>query len=1063
MTTIMRFLKILAGFLLAAGAGAYAAPMVAELCAGISEAAPSPAIAGDGALASSPLLAPFDGGSSRSGGDPFQLAIFSKVAYYVGEDYVDQARVDPTKMLVSSLDALQRNIAEVQVEELPDGRLKVHVAQAEKTFDGKVRDLDEMVMRLKDVFAFLKKELPRQNEPEELEYAAIGGMLATLDPHSVLLPPEVYDEMKLSTSGEFGGLGIVIAIRDGALTVISPLDDTPASRAGVKAGDKITRIGEESTVNMNLEEAVKKLRGPKGTAVTIALLRKGIPEAKEYTLIRDTIKIKNVESQLLSSDVGYIRVKGFQEDTGKDVGDQMKALRAKTPDKKLKGIILDLRNNPGGLLDEAIRLSDLYLESGPIVTTVGVGNKLRDQKDARWPETDKDTPVIVLTNGGSASASEIVAGALKNRDRAVVLGEQTFGKGSVQNLFDLRDGSALKLTIAKYLTPGDVSIQSVGVTPDIETVPVKVSAEHIDLTGESRKFRESDLDRHFVTDEERVVHDKPVLSLRFIEGEYTPPKGKYNTLDIPKDKQPKEAPTATPAPAPDATKLEEGEEELDPEYRKTTDLTKDFEVQLAMNLLKQGGSNSRKKMLASATGVVSKAAAEQDVRLVEEFRKLGIDWTSGKETGKPKLSAVVDFGTPGGAANAGDELKLTVTVTNNGTSDVTRLRGVSDSDESLFDDIEFAFGRVKPGQSKSWTLPMKLPKSWPASVTEMTVSLERLEEAPIQSISSRLTVKPLPHPSFAYAWQVIDTPNPADPKSGNGDGVAQAGEMVELELTITNLGPGESAEPVAIVKNLEGEGVFIDRGRIKFDALAAGKQGSGRFRFQVKEGYSQPTFDLRMTVADAIFGDYVSEKVQLPTGARSEAVTMSVGRVQVPAGVEVRSGASDRSSVIARATKPIVLDAKSKAGKMGEWTQVTLPDGRLGWVSAPAAGSGKAATDGVEYVKASPPKLSVKPDLLVSRADKAPVSGTATDDQGVKDLWIMVNDKKVFYRTFPGGNAKDPVSFSAELPLEDGQNRVTIVARDKSDLQSMQTYSIRREKTEDAALKTPKKGGARPN
>ena len=1053
MTSTMRFLKILAGFALVAGTGAVAAPKVADLAARgiLSDAGPAQGIAGDGAVAAGPR---HSFGSGRGEGDPFRLTILSKVAYYVGEDYVDQRRVDPTKMLVAALDALQRNIAEVQVEELPDGRLKVHVSTAEKTFDGKVRDIDELVVRLKDVFAFLKKELPPQKEPQDLEYAAIGGLLSTLDPHSVLLPPEVYDEMKLSTSGEFGGLGIVIAIRDAALTVISPLDDTPASRAGIKAGDKITRIGEESTVNMNLEEAVKKLRGPKGTAVTIAIARKSLPEPREFTLIRDTIRIKNVEGQLLSGNVGYIRVKGFQEATGEDVRRQMADLRALAPGKKLEGVILDLRNNPGGLLDEAIRLSDLFLENGPIVTTVGVGNKLRDQKDARWPETDKDTPVIVLTNGGSASASEIVAGALKNRDRAVVLGEQTFGKGSVQNLFDLRDGSALKLTIAKYLTPGDVSIQSVGVTPDIETIPVKISAEHIDLTGESRKFREADLERHFDGDEPRESKDKPVYSLRFLEGEYTPPKGKFTTLEDKKKDGEKD----------DEAAPDEEEEEIDPEYRKTADLTKDFEVQLAMNLLQQAGSVSRKKMLAGAQAVVKKAAAEQDRRLVEEFRTLGIDWTSGRDAGKPRLGAVVDFGVPDGTATAGEELKVTVTVTNNGTSDVTRLRGLTESDEPLFDGLEFAFGRVKPGQSKSWTLPMKLPKSWPASVTEMKVDLQRMEESPISTVTSRLTVKPLDHPAFAYSWRIVDEPE-SDPSKGggNGDGIAQAGEMVEMELTVTNLGPGQAPEPMAIVKNLEGEGVFIDRGRIKFDPLAPGKKGTGRFRFEVREGFEDSEVELRVTIADAVFGDYLSEKLALPTGEKGIPVAEASGRVQLMPNTEIRSGASTRAGVLARAMRGGVYEMKAKAGASGEWVQVALPDGRLGWVDvAKTAGAGrtKLSSDGLEYARNMAPKLEVRPERLIARSDKASVQGTAVADQGMKDLWILVNDKKVFYRTFP--DAREPVSFISELPLEDGQNRVVIVARDQSDLQSMQSFSIRREPSDDAA-RLPKKSKSRAN
>ncbi|HVO31854.1 MAG TPA: S41 family peptidase, partial [bacterium] len=449
----MRLLKILAAAALLA-AGAAAAHFSPRFLHRVQEESLQ-GLASQGVEIASGLH-PFDSGSHSDASDPFQLRILSKVAYYVGEDYVDQARVDPDKMLKATMNALQRGVAEIQVEYLPGDVMKVHVGAQERTFPAKVKDIDDMVERLKQVFAFFKEALPEQPEPQDLEYAAIGGMLSTLDPHSVLLPPDVYAEMKLSTSGEFGGLGIVIAVRDASLTVISLLDDTPASRGGIHGGDKIVRIGEESTVNMNLEEAVKKLRGPKGSAVTIAILRKGWTEPKEFTLVRDVIKIVNVEGQLLSDDVVYVRVKGFQENTGEDVQKQTTiaqtalnigatygkpgsesyaALTAALSGKydalakmgmqindaaidrhargrfndmqeegkrearfsfiqdeikgqktgKLKGVVLDLRNNPGGLLDEAIKLSDLYLESGPIVTTVGVGNKLRDEKDAKWP------------------------------------------------------------------------------------------------------------------------------------------------------------------------------------------------------------------------------------------------------------------------------------------------------------------------------------------------------------------------------------------------------------------------------------------------------------------------------------------------------------------------------------------------------------------------------------------------------------------------------------------------------------------------------------------------------
>ena len=1065
MSKTMRLLKILAASALVAGGVAFAhySPSLAHLGA---ERISGRLAAGEGALElAAGGIHPFDSSARSESSDPFQLRILSKVAYYVGEDYVDQSRVDPNKMLKSSMDALQRGIAEIQVEYTGES-MKVHVGAQDRTFPAKVKDLDEMVVRLKEVFAFFKETLPEQPEPQDLEYAAIGGMLSTLDPHSVLLPPEVYDEMKLSTSGEFGGLGIVIAIRDAALTVISPLDDTPASKAGIKSGDKIVRIGEESTVNMNLEEAVKKLRGPKGTAVTIAVLRKGIPDAKEYTLVRDTIKIVNVEGQLLSGDIGYVRVKGFQEDTGSDVEKQMKTMAAKAPGGKLKGIVLDLRNNPGGLLDEAIKLSDVFLESGPIVTTVGVGNKLRDEKDAKWPGTDGGTPVIVLTNGGSASASEIVAGALKNRDRAVVLGEQTFGKGSVQNLFDLRDGSALKLTIAKYLPPGDISIQSVGVTPDIETTPVKIAADHVDLTGESRKFRETDLGGHFDNDGSGIARkDKPALTLRFLDSDDAKPKGKYTPLS-PKEGQEKDKNGATPAPKdnksdknaakkdPSAPKDESGaepEDEIDPEYRKTADLTKDFEVQLAMSVLKGAGNASRKKMLAAAPSVIAKASGEQDTRIIEEFRKLGIDWSVGKDNGQPKIAAAVEFspsehGAGQQTVSAGDELKITVNVTNKGTSDITRLQGTSKSDEPLFDGIEFAFGRVKPGQTKSFTIPMKVPKAWPASVTEMGVELARIDEPTLQTVPSKLAVKPLPHPSFAYSWQILDG------SGANGDGIAHRGDTVEMRVNVTNLGPGDAPDPVAMLKNLEGEGVFIDRGRIKFDPLAVGKSGEGKFRFQVKEGFAKANFDLRLTVADAMFGDYVSEKIQLPTGPKGEAISAASGSVQLTIAALVYSGASEKTLVLAKANKGAILAQK---GRLKEWTEVALPDGRTGWLAPQKATtiSRAPSAEGIDNVRMSPPKLTVSPnkDQLVMKGERTSVQGTATDDIGMKDMWIMVNDKKVFYRTFPAdAPARDPVSFMTDLPLEKGQNRVVIIARDKNDLESTSTFSIRREVEADA-------------
>src|SRR6185295_6951355 len=311
---------------------------------------------------------------------------------------------------------------------------------------------------------------------------------------------EAYKEMNLTTSGQFGGLGIVISIRDQQLTVINPMPGTPAFRAGVKKYDRIMKIGGESTLNMGLNEAVQHLRGAPGTKVTVFLRRDG-PDGwqtpKPFELTREVIKVASVESKLLADNIGYVRLKQFQANTAKDLDDALLDLKKNG---ELKGLVLDLRGNPGGLLEQAARVSDKFLVSGPIVATVGNPGSGEDREEkAAHPEgTEPNYPIALLVNGSSASASEIVAGALKNHDRAVLIGETTFGKGSVQLVFtELPDRAALKLTIAQYLTePGDISIQGTGVTPDIELDPMTVDNLEMDLmVNEGSSVKERDLAR----------------------------------------------------------------------------------------------------------------------------------------------------------------------------------------------------------------------------------------------------------------------------------------------------------------------------------------------------------------------------------------------------------------------------------------------------------------------------------------------------------------------------------------------------------------------------------------
>jgi carboxyl-terminal processing protease len=338
-----------------------------------------------------------------------------------------------------------------------------------------------------DVLNVIKKNYVDEVKTKDLVSGAIKGMLSSLDPHSGYMSPEAFKEFQVETKGEFGGLGIQISMKDSILTVIAPIEDTPAYMAGIKAGDKILKIDGESTKNMSIQDAVSKMRGPKGKPVTLNIFREGWTEPKDIPIVRDIIKIKSVKSKMLKDDIGYIKLTQFQEMTSDDLTKALKDLK----EKGMKSIILDLRNDPGGLLNSAVDVSGQFLPPKKLVVYIKgrTGDKIEYFTEGDDP-TYTDLPMVVLVNQGSASASEIVAGALKDWNRAVIVGVQTFGKGSVQTLIPLSDGAGLRLTTAKYYTPSGVSIQNVGITPDIV---VKLEAK--DGKGIS-VIREKDLEGH---------------------------------------------------------------------------------------------------------------------------------------------------------------------------------------------------------------------------------------------------------------------------------------------------------------------------------------------------------------------------------------------------------------------------------------------------------------------------------------------------------------------------------------------------------------------------------------
>ena len=341
----------------------------------------------------------------------------------------------------------------------------------------------ESLEAFSNILSIVKKNYVEEVDTKNLVNGAINGMLSSLDPHSAYLTPELYKELQSDTQGRFGGLGIEITVKDGILTVVSPIEDTPAAKAGIKPGDQIFKIEQDFTKDMSLVDAVKRMRGLKGTKINLTIKREGVSDLLDFTLVRDVIRVQSVRSRTLEPGYGYIRLAQFQERSDRDM---QKALEKLAAEKNgIKGLVLDLRNNPGGLLTQAVRVSDMFLDSGLIVYTEGRIEAQRQkyfaQKDGTW----LDFPMVVLVNGGSASASEIVAGALQDHKRAVVLGTKTFGKGSVQTILPLDDNSALRLTTARYFTPNGRSIQATGIVPDIilDNTPVDSKAEPVRRPG----------------------------------------------------------------------------------------------------------------------------------------------------------------------------------------------------------------------------------------------------------------------------------------------------------------------------------------------------------------------------------------------------------------------------------------------------------------------------------------------------------------------------------------------------------------------------------------------------
>jgi len=907
--------------------------------------------------------------------------------------------------------------------------------------------------------SFVQQHLVAHEDLKQIEYAASNGFLQRLDPHSIILEPRQYRDMKVTTRGEFGGLGFVITMRDGNLTVVRVLRNTPAQRAGIRAKDLINKIEEQSTINMDLNDAVDRLRGRPNTRVAITVSRAGWTEPKRLQLTREVINYETVsQAKLLEGGVGYVRLSQFSGNTTRDL---QRAIEEQTraAGSPLKGFVLDLRGNPGGLLDQATDVSDVFLSRGTIVKTVGDGNKqkVREVREAGKDGDDlADLPLVVIVNSSSASASEIVAGALKNNGRALVIGRQTFGKGSVQQLFEFvepgskDDEGALKLTTAQYLTPGDISIQEIGITPDVLLLPGRVQKDQVTHFAPPRSMGEADLDGHFTNpggEKEsaaatpRRTAEKPAYELRYVLEEKAPrgaPGAHGADLEISAEQAEDEASEANP-----------------------DEFVEDYQIQFARDLLGRAPFNERAKLLEAAKVLVQERKVQEEERLRKRFATLGIDWSAGAAAGTPRATVTV---TPSGdrEVRAGETARWTVTVENRGDAPYRQLRAWSLSEKNfLLDRREFVFGTVAPGEKRSWSVPVKLPRGFDTRRDEVTLHFEAAGGKAPPDVKTTFQAVEIPKPIFAFSLQVDDT------KTGNGDGLPQRGETFTVKIDVRNAGPGAAGEKTFVsLKNLGDEKAFIVKGREVLGAIAPGGTKTASLEIELRKGSKTETLPLRVGIVDEKNDEWTQEKVELPIAADATPSAPAKGSVRVDAPEALlRSGASASSTPIATARRGAILPFDAR---VGEFYRVEWKKGRFAFASEgdvkPAAGY-RQGTIAAAW-QHEPPRIALDPDPSLGAravdADTFRLSGVATippssdPDARLRDVFVFVNEKKVFFKVVPENQTTPRMEFQTEIPLKPGNNLVTVFAREDEDFQTRRSfYVLRRTPTQAAQAGQP--------
>jgi carboxyl-terminal processing protease len=934
---------------------------------------------------------------------------------YVVQKYLDPSRIDPEKMLISGLESAAKNIPEIMIRK-KKSTIEVLADNHKLNLDRKLGSPYFLIIRFSQVFNFLKKHLPADVDLKKIEHAVIAGMLETLDPHTNFLTPEYYKEMKIHHSGAFGGLGIVVSMCSGRLSVISVLKDTPAYRKKIKSGDKILEIDGESTDNLSLNDAVKRLRGEPATDVTILVKRKNRSPFK-LTLMRKSISFDSIKTKIIKRNnkkIGYIQVKSFQMPTSR----QMKSALKEMIKQKVSGIILDLRNNGGGLLSAAINISNYFMKSGTIVSQVAKhrSKHLRIEKRADSSSTIYDGPLVVLVNEKSASASEIVAGSLKYSNRALIAGNRTFGKGSVQDVIEFPGGGALKITISQYLTYGDASIQGRGIIPDIHVKNVDLrnfnkNREINYYISTLKKYRESFLKSSL------QAHHKTKLM-----------KSYFKIWSLIK-----------PSPKKDFICNYCGVDSDDLSIYEDIKLSEDSTSRVAAKLLAalQDKKAGRMVMLKKYGTFIKRIKKQEDSRIVNYLAKQGVDWKKGPYKKNENLK--IDILPATKTTRAGDWLKVKVKVTNQGKFPVYRLRAVLHSTNPRLDNYEIIFGKLKPSSSLTHKTMVKIPQGVSARVDALKVNLWSHLAKIKGSASSRLKIKGNQDPRINLNYRFID--------DINQDGVLEKGETGKFIVKVKNVGKGETGEARMTLKNLTGNQIDFIKSRAILSNLKPGKTRKVVFKIKARKLTGPKLWDLKLIYNDCIYGNKIELdwKIHRQFKARPKIKKMGEKWQKLQkntTGYDVPWLDQQKKFVeIKQGTAVKVMS------QMNGYLKVQIPATRqtFAWIKADTGLQKSTLSMSVRsqwrrYRKKvnypwtySPPNLILATSAVLTRKNEVEITGSIEDKDGIRDLYLNAEKKivgrKIFYRSF--GN-KQKRSFKIKVKVYDKTNIISLTARDKS-------------------------------